>query len=87
MGTRVHIGCPPGLSIIFDAATTSSHFNQYCTPTANISCFYSGNSETICTQIHVLAVELVVECMTTHAEGPMYIIMYLYDIVQCMWAE
>lgn len=43
METTVHVGCPPGLSLVFDDVTTQSHDNQFCNPTVNISCFYSGN--------------------------------------------
>ena len=35
----------PGLSIVYDNDATSSQYNQFCTPTANvnISCFYFDN--------------------------------------------
>ena len=43
--TRVHVGCPPGLSLVFDDIITQSHDNQFCTPSANVSCYYFGNGE------------------------------------------
>ena len=41
--TRVHVGCPPGLSLVFDHVATQARDNQFCTTTNNISCYYFGN--------------------------------------------
>lgn len=43
--TRVLVGCPPGLSLVFDAAATQSRSNQFCSPTRNISCYFFGNGQ------------------------------------------
>ena len=39
----MHVGCPPGLAIVFDAASTAASHQQHCQPTDNISCYYFNN--------------------------------------------
>ena len=37
----MHVGCPPGLSLAFDAEMTSEQQStQYCQPDNDISCYY-----------------------------------------------
>ena len=47
--TRVHIGCPSGLSLTFDPVTASSHDNQNCIFSDNgTSCYHFRNGRQHC---------------------------------------